>query len=106
MPLNVEHSRFQYQFYFKSSNKAKEYLWIKYLIKNEYQVIAGIYNHDDGLIIFTVLNRDRRTVDKCDMKPNYVICSVDGLKLVLYYSDDGVGGSTLLQLWVSLPKIP
>ena len=64
-----------------------------------------MYNHDDEVIIFTLLKQDRRTVDKCDMKPNYVICSVGGLKLVLYYFDDGDGGSTLLQHWVSFPNI-
>ena len=34
MPLNVDHIRFQYQVYFKSPDKAKEYLLIYYLIKN------------------------------------------------------------------------
>ena len=42
MPLNVEHRRFQDQIHFKSPDKAKEYLWINYLIINEYQVIAGM----------------------------------------------------------------
>ena len=69
MPLNVEHRRFQDQVYLKSSDKAKGYLWINYLIKNEYQVIAGIYNHDDGVVMFTVPNWDIMTVDKYDMKP-------------------------------------
>ena len=46
MPLNVEYCRFQDKVYFTSPDKAEEYLWIKYLIKNEYQVIAGMYNHD------------------------------------------------------------
>ena len=64
---------------------------INYLIKNKYQVVAGMYNHDDGVIIFTVPNRDRRTVDKCDMNPHYSLCSVDELNLVLY-SFDGGGG--------------
>ena len=59
----------------------------------------------DGVIIFTVPNQDRRTVDKCDMDPNYVQCSVDKLNLVLYYFDDDGGGSTFLQHWVSFPKI-
>ena len=62
-----------------------------------------MYNHDDGVIIFTVPNRDRSTVDKFDMKPYYVLCSVDRLNLVLYYFDDNGGGSTLLQHWVSFP---
>ena len=86
--LNVEHRRFQDQLYFKSPDKAKEYLLMNYLIKNEYQVIAGMYNNDDGVIIFNVLNQYRRTVDKCDMNPHYVLCSVDKLNLVLYYFDD------------------
>ena len=47
-----------------------------------------MYNHDDWAIIFTVPNRDRSTVDKCDMTPYYVPCSVDKLNLVLYSSDD------------------
>ena len=64
-----------------------------------------MYNHDDGVIIFTVPNQDRRTVDKCDMNPYYVLCSVDKLNLVLYYFDDYGGGSKLLQHWVSFPKI-
>ena len=59
-----------------------------------------MYNHDDGVIIFTVPNRDRRTVDKRD----YVLCSVDKLNLVLYYFDDDGGVSTLLQHWVAFPK--
>ena len=33
MPLNVEHCRFQDQVYFKSPDKAKEYLFINYPIK-------------------------------------------------------------------------
>ena len=63
-----------------------------------------MYNHDDGVIIFNVPNRDRRTVDKCDMKPYCVLCSVDKLNLVLYYFDDDGGVSTLLQHWVAFPK--
>ena len=43
---------------------------INYLIKNEYQVIAGMFNHDDEVIIFTVPNPDIRTVGKCYMKPH------------------------------------
>ena len=105
MPLHVDHRGFKDQLYFKSPDKAKEYLLIKYLIKNEYQVIAGMYNHDDGVIIFTVPNWGRRTVDKCDMKPHCVLCSVDKLNLVLYYFEDYGGGSTLLQYWVAFPKI-
>ena len=105
MPLNVEHRRFQDQVYLKSSDKAKEYLLINYLIKNEYQVISGMYNHDDGLIIFTVTNQDIRTVDKCDMKPHYFLCLVDKLNLVLYSFDSDGGVSTLLQYWVEFPKI-
>ena len=70
MPLNVEYLRFKYQVYFKSPDKANEYILIKYLIKNEYQVISGIYNHDGGVIIVTVPNRDRRTVAKRDMNPH------------------------------------
>ena len=77
---------------------------IKNLIKNEYQVIAVMYDHCDGVIIFTVPNRDRSTVDKCDIKPNYVLCSVDKLNLVLYSFGDYGGGSTLLQHWVAFPK--
>ena len=96
MPLNVEHCRFQYQVYLKSPDKAKQYLLIIYLIKNEYQVIAGMYNHDDGVVIFVVPNWDIMTVDKCDMKPYYVLCSVYKLNLVLYSFDDDCGGSTLL----------
>ena len=96
MPLNVEHCRFQDQVYFKSTDKAKEYLLINYLIKNEYQVISGMYNHDDGVIHFTLPNQDRRKVDKCDMNPHYVLFSVDKLNLVLYYFDDYGGGSALL----------
>ena len=88
MPLNVEHHRFLDQVYLKSPDKAKEYLLINYLIKNEYQVIAGMYKYDDGVLTFNVPNRDRRTVYKCDMNPNYVLCSVDKLNLVLYYFDD------------------
>ena len=105
MPLNVYRLRFQDQLYFKSPDKAEEYLWINYLIKNEYQVIAGVYNHDDGVIIFTAPNRDITKVDKCDMNPYYVLCSVDKLNLVLYSFDDYGGGSTLLQHWVSFPII-
>ena len=78
---------------------------INYLIKNEDQVIAGMYNHDDGVIIFTVPNRDKTTVDKCDMNPHYVLCSVYKLNSVQYYFDDGGGGSILIQHWVSSPKI-
>ena len=62
MHLNVENIMFQNQVYLKSPDKAKEYLLINYLIKNEYQVIAGIYNNDDGVVICTVPNQDRRTV--------------------------------------------
>ena len=51
-----------------------------------------MYNHDDGVILFTVFNRDRRTVDKCDMKPHYVLRLLDKLNLVLYYFDDDGGG--------------
>ena len=51
MPLHMEYCRFQDQVYFKSPDKAKEYLLMNYLIKNEYQVIAGMYNNDDGVII-------------------------------------------------------
>ena len=75
-PLNVYHCRFQDQVYFKLPDTVEEYLWINYLIKNEYQVIAGIYNHDDGVVMFTVPNWDIMTVNKCDMKPYYVLCSV------------------------------
>ena len=63
-----------------------------------------MYNHDDGVIIFTVPNWDRRTVDKYDMKPHYGLCSVDKLNLVLYSFDRNGGGSTLLQHWVSFKK--
>ena len=63
-----------------------------------------MYNHDDGVIIFTVLDWDRRTVDKCDMKPHNVLCSVDKLNLVLYYFGGDSGGSTFLQHWVAFPK--
>ena len=104
MSLNVDHSRFQDQIYFKSPDKSKEYLWINYLIKNEYKVISGIYNHDDGVIMFTAPNRDRSTVDKCDTKPHYVLCSVDKLNSVLYSFDGDGGVSTLIQHWVSFPK--
>ena len=65
-----------------------------------------MYYRDDGVIFFTVPNRDRRIVDNCDMKTHFVLCSVDKLDLVLYSCDDGGGGSTLLQHWVSLPNIP
>ena len=100
----MEHLRFPYQVYFKSPDKAKEYLLINHLIKNEYQVISGMYNYDDGVIIFTVPNQDRRTVDKFDMKPYYVLCSVYKLSLVLFcFEDDGVG-STLLQHWFHFQK--
>ena len=64
-----------------------------------------MYNHDDGVIFFTIPNQDRRTVDKCDMKPHNVICSVDKLNLVLYYFEGDGGGSTLLHHWVAFPKI-
>ena len=64
-----------------------------------------MYNHDDGVIIFTVPNQDRRTVDKYDMKPHHLLYSVDKLNSVLYYFDDYGVGSTLLQHWVSFPKI-
>ena len=64
-----------------------------------------MYNHDDGVIIFTVPNRDRRSVDTCDMKPHYVLHSVYKLNLVLYSFDDDGGGSTLLQHWFVFPKI-
>ena len=65
-----------------------------------------MYNHDDGLIIFTVPNRDRKTVYTFDMKPYYVLCLVDELSLVLYYFDDDCGGSTFLQNRVAFTKIP
>ena len=84
---------------------AKEFLLINYLIKNEYHVIAGMYNHDDGVIFFAIPNQDRRTVDKFDMKPHNVICSVDKLNLVLYYFEGDGGGSTLIHHWVAFPKI-
>ena len=61
-------------------------------------------NHSDGVTIFTVPNQDRRTVDKCDMKPHYVLCSVDKLNLLIYSFDSDGGGSTFLQHWVSFPK--
>ena len=77
---------------------------IKYLIRNEYQVIAGMYNRDDAVIIFTVPNWDRRKVDKRDMNPHYVLCSVYKLNLLLYYFDDYGRGSISLQHWVALPK--
>ena len=70
MPLNVDHCKCQKQGYFRSPDKAEEYLWINCLIKNEYQVIAGMYNRDDGVIIFTVPNQDIRTVDRCDINPH------------------------------------
>ena len=63
-----------------------------------------MYNHDDGVMIFTVPNWYRSTVDKCDLNPHYGICSVDKLNLVLYYFDDDGGGSKFLQQWVSFPK--
>ena len=44
-------------------------------------------------------------MDKCDMNPHYVLCSVDKLSLVLYYFDDGGVGSTVLHHWVAFPKI-
>ena len=91
MPLNEEHRRLQYKVYFKPPHKTKEYLLINYLIKKQYQVIEGMSNHYDELMIFTVPNRDRSTVDKCDMKPHYVLCSVDKLNLVLYSCDDDGG---------------
>ena len=56
-------------------------------------------------MIFTVPNRDRRTSDKCDMKPHYIICSVDKLNLVPYYFDDDGGGSILLQNWFARQNI-
>ena len=59
-----------------------------------------MYNHDDEVMIFTVPNRDRRTVYKFDMKPHYVLCSVDKINLVLYSCDDDGGVSKLLQHWV------
>ena len=43
-------------------------------------------------------------MDKCDMKPHYILCSVDKLNLVLYSCDDDSGRSTLLQHWVVFPK--
>ena len=61
-------------------------------------------NHDDGVIIFTVPNQDRRIVDKCDMKTHDLLCSVDKLNLVLYSFDNDGGGSKFLQQWVSFPK--
>ena len=65
-----------------------------------------MYNYDNRVIIFTVTNWDRRTVDNCDVNPHYVLCSVDKPNLVLIYSfDDGGGGSTLLHHWVSFSKI-
>ena len=65
---------------------------INYLIKNEYQVIAVMNNHDDGVMIFTAPNWYISTVDYFDMKPHYVLCSVDKLNLVLYSFDDDGGG--------------
>ena len=64
-----------------------------------------MYNHDDEVVIFTVPNRYISTVDKYDVKPHYILFSLDKLNLVLYYFDDDGGGSTLLQNWVSFPKI-
>ena len=58
-------------------------------------VIAGMYNHDDEVMSFTVPDHDRRTVDKCDMKSHYIICPVDKLNSVLYCFGDG-GGSILI----------
>ena len=64
-----------------------------------------MYNHDDEVTIFTAPNRDRRTVDKFDMKPHYVLCSVYKLNLVLYSCGYDGGGPALLHHWVALPKI-
>ena len=64
-----------------------------------------MYNHDDGVIMFTAPNWDRGTVDKCYMKPHCVLCSFDKLNLVLYSSDDDGWGLTLLHNWVSFTKI-
>ena len=64
-----------------------------------------MYNHDDGVVMFTVPNWDIMTVDKCDMKPHYFLCSVDKLNLLRYSFDDDGGGSKLLQHWVEFTKI-
>ena len=64
-----------------------------------------MYNHDDDVMIFTAPNRYIRTVDKCDMNPHYVICSVDKMSLLLYYCDYDGGGSSLLHNWVAFPKM-
>ena len=63
-----------------------------------------MHNHDDGVVIFNVTDQGIRIVDKYDMKPHYVLCSVDNLNLVIYYFGDDGGGSTLLQHWVGFPK--
>ena len=55
-----------------------------------------MYNHDDEVVIFTVPNWDRSTVDKFDMKLHSVLRSVNKLSLVLYSCDNDGGGSTLL----------
>ena len=64
-----------------------------------------MYNHDDGIMIFTVTNWDRKTVNKCDMNPHHVLCSVYKLNLVIFYCADYSLGSTLLHHWVSFPRI-
>ena len=56
-------------------------------------------------MIFTAPNWYISTVDYFDMKPHYVLCSVDKLDLVLYSFDDDGGGLTSLQHWVSFPNI-
>ena len=64
-----------------------------------------MYNNDGEVMIFTVPNRDRNIVDKCDTNPHYVLCSVDKLNLVIYSCDNDGGVSTLLQYWVEFPKM-
>ena len=64
-----------------------------------------MYNHDDEVMIFTVPNRDSRTVDKCDMKPHYVLCSVGKRNLVLDYCAYDGWRSIFLQHWDSFTKI-
>ena len=64
-----------------------------------------MYNNDGEVMIFTVPNRDRNIVDKCDTNPHYVLCSVDKLNLVIYSCDNDGGGSTFLQHWIAYQKI-
>ena len=64
-----------------------------------------MYNRDYGVIFFTVPNQYSRKMNKRDINPHYILCSVDKLNSILYSFDDDGGGSALLPHWVIFTKI-